>query len=79
MPSMAKIEKKKIAKPKIPPRDLVDWKRVSIRIRIGLKCFNIRSGLNRRKVQSPYRASTYFARIEAITRVRSSQFQGSFK
>jgi len=79
MPRMANIVKKKMARPIIPPRDIIDWKRVSTSICIDLTLLSVRSGLKRRKVLRPDTLLIYFSRREETTTTKSSQFQVSFR
>ena len=59
MPRIAKIEKKKSARPMTPLRALIDMKRVSTSIFIDGRFVRERKGLKRRKVFSPCMCLNY--------------------
>ena len=72
---MAKMVKKKMARPIIPPRDIIDLNNVSTRIYIDFTLFKERSGLNKRKVLNPDILLRYDSSSEDITTIKSSQFK----
>ena len=75
MPRIAKIVKKKMARPIIPPKDIIDLNNVSTRIYIDFTLFKERSGLNKRKVLNPDILLRYDSSSEDITTIKSSQFK----
>ena len=76
---MAKIVKKKIARPMIPPRDIIERNSVSTSICIDLTLLSERKGLKSLKVRKPETLLMYYSSSEETTTIKSSQFQASLR
>ena len=79
MPRIAKIVKKKTARPMIPPKAIIDLKRISTSICIDLTLLSVRSGRKRRRILKKDTLLTYCSSKDETTTVKSSQFHESFR
>jgi len=81
MPRIAKIAKKKEARPMIPPSCATDAIKVPISSFIEGMVVKLRNGLNNRNVLNPLTPFIpgSYSRSEVTTTIKSSQFQASLR